>query len=256
MMTQAGFVFMATSSENSVIILVEPQGGGNIGAICRVMMNFGFHDLRIVNPRVDHLSKEARDMAVTAKETVLRSARKYKSLEEAIADCHLVIGSTRRLGKYRNEFISPDQIASTCGALPPYQKAALVFGREDHGLNTHELSLCDIFITIDTSPELPSLNLAQAVAICLYEFSRQKAPSQPVSPELASAKNKEKMIQHMGKTLLAAGYLDPHNPDHILRTYRRIFNRTGLDEREVRMLHGLWSLIDRQLQLLEIKEKK
>lgn len=216
------------------------------------MMNFGFHELRLVNPRVDHLGKEARDMAVTAKKTVLRTARKFKSLEEAIADCHLVIGSTRRFGKYRSEFIGPEQIGATCDALPSYQKAALVFGREDHGLSTDELSLCDTFIAINTSPELPSLNLAQAVAVCLYELSRH-IPQAPLvsSSELAAVKDREKMLQHMRKTLLAAGYLDPVNPDHILRTYRRIFSRAGLDDREVRILHGLWSLIDRQL--LEIK---
>lgn len=240
---------MASPTENIALVLVEPQGGHNIGSICRVMMNFGFQELRLVNPRVDHLGKEARDMAVTAKKTVLRSARKFKTLEEAIADCHLVIGSTRRLGKYRSEFIGPEQIGQTCGALGPHHKAALVFGREDHGLSTDELSLCDTFIAIDTSPELPSLNLAQAVAICLYELSRHtswQTPLPPAGPEPATAESKEKMLQHMRQTLLAAGYLDPLNPDHILRTYRRIFSRAGLDEREVRILHGLWSLIDRQ----------
>ncbi len=238
---------MATTPENITIILVEPQGGHNIGSICRVMMNFGFQELRLVSPRVDHLCKEARDMAVTAKKSVLRSARKFKSLEEAIADCNLVIGSSRRFGKYRNEFIRPDELAERCGTLASHQKTALVFGREDHGLTTDELSLCDTFITIDTSAALPSLNLAQAVAICLYEFSRQPPQRGSGTLELATAKSKEKMIQHMGKTLLKAGYLDPLNPDHILRTYRKIFSRAGLDEREVRILHGLWSLLDRQM---------
>jgi tRNA/rRNA methyltransferase len=242
---------MDNTNENIIIVLVEPQGGSNIGSICRIMMNFGFGELRLVNPRVDHLGKEARDMAVTAKETVLRRARKYKSLEEAIADCHLVIGSTRRFGKYRHDFIRPDQLGTTCAALPSHQKAALVFGREDHGLTTAELTLCNTFITIDTAPELPSLNLAQAVAICLYELYCQAPQAPSALPELAAAKNKEAMIQHMQRSLLAAGYLDPLNPDHIPKTFRGIFNRAGLDEREVRMLHGLWSLIDRQLS--EIK---
>lgn len=238
---------MALPRENFAIILVEPQGGGNIGSICRVMMNFGFQDLRLINPRVDHLGKEARDMAVTAKKSVLRSARKYHDLAEAIADCHLVIGSSRRFGKYRNEFIRPYELADTCNALPCHQKVALVFGREDHGLTTHELSLCDTFITIDTAPELPSLNLAQAVAICLYEYARQPPEAADVAGERAVSAHKEQMFTHMRRTLLAAGYLDPGNPDHMVRTYRRIFNRAGLDEREVRILHGLWSLIDRQL---------
>ncbi len=248
---------MTTNASNISIILVEPQGGHNIGSICRVMMNFGFRDLRLVNPRVDHLCKEARDMAVTAKKTVLRSARKFKNLEKAIADCHFVVGSTRRFGKYRNDFIRPDQLKKVCNALPHGHNVALVFGREDHGLSTDELSLCDTFITIDTSDDLPSLNLAQAVAVCLYAFSCQNqgaTNSEHHGAELTTAENKEAMYQHMRKTLLDAGYLDPLNPDHILRTYRRIFNRAGLDEREVRILHGLWSLIDRQL--LEIKKEK
>ncbi|PLX50541.1 MAG: RNA methyltransferase [Desulfobulbaceae bacterium] len=251
---------MALPRENFAIILVEPQGGANIGSICRVMMNFGFQDLRLVKPRVDHLGKEARDMAVTAKKSVLRSARKYHDLAEAIADCHLVIGSSRRFGKYRNEFIRPHELAAKCSALPCHQKVALVFGREDHGLTTHELSLCDTFITIETTPELPSLNLAQAVAICLYEYARQPSEGSESADggvERAVSGHKEQMFDHMRRTLLAAGYLDPGNPDHILRTYRRIFNRAGLDEREVRILHGLWSLIDRQLAAISPgKEKK
>jgi tRNA/rRNA methyltransferase len=245
---------MTTNPENIALILVEPQGGHNIGSICRVMMNFGFQELRLVNPRVDHLGKEARDMAVTAKETVLRAARKFNSLEEALADCHLVIGSTRRLGKYRHECIRPEQLAETCGSLSPQHKAALVFGREDHGLTTDELSMCHTFVTIDTSPLLPSLNLAQAVAICLYEFSRHSPQSSPSRFEPATVKNTEQMIRHMGTTLLAAGYLDPKNPDHILRTYRRIFSRAGLSERDVRVLQGLWSLMDRQLLMIDASD--
>ena len=220
-------------------------------------MNFGFTELRLVNPRVDHLGKDARDMAVTAKKTVLRTARKFKKLEDAVADCHLVIGSTRRFGKYRNEFIKPDQLADKCKSIPSSQKVALVFGREDHGLTTDELSLCDTFIHIDTSPELPSLNLAQAVAICLYELAGSSFNEDTSSlPDLDTSANKEKMFQHMRSTLLEAGYLDPLNPDHILRTYRRIFNRAGLDEREVRILHGLWSLIDRQLLQINKDQEK
>lgn len=242
---------MAPRNENFSIVLVEPQGGHNIGSICRVMMNFGFLDLRLVNPRVDHLGKEARDMAVTAKKSVLRSARKFKDLAAAVSDCHLVIGSSRRFGKYRNEFIRPDELADRCSNLADHQRVALVFGREDHGLTTDELSLCDTFICIDTSAALPSLNLAQAVAICLYEYSRRPAAHGTETITRAAAADKEAMLQHMRQTLLEAGYLDPANPDHILRTYRRIFSRADLDEREVRILHGLWSLIDRQLAMID-----
>jgi tRNA/rRNA methyltransferase len=224
------------------VVLVEPQGPLNIGSVCRVMMNFGFADLRLVNPRADHLGKEARDMAVSAKDMLSR-ARVFDSLSHALADCTLCLGTTRRFGKYRCDFLGPHEIAPL---LAGQQRTALVFGREDDGLTTAELDLCHHFISIATDPALPSLNLAQAAAICLYELSRGRYPRQTGAAgcERADSRALESMYRHMRATLLAAGYLDPQNPDHILRTYRRIFGRAGLDQREVRILQGLWSRID------------
>ncbi|WP_321370824.1 RNA methyltransferase [uncultured Desulfuromusa sp.] len=228
------------------VVLVEPQGALNIGSACRAMLNFGCSSLRLVNPQVDHLSHDARLMAVKAA-TVLENARVFESLEDALSDCVLSFGTTRRFGRYREGLLRPDEAADRL--LPVAQKdaVALVFGREDRGLFTSELDLCQHFITIPTDENLPSMNLAQAVSLCLYEVSKAKGRLTGQSgsgKKLANNATLESMYQHMRQSLLHIGYLDPQNPDHILRTFRRILSRSSLNDRDVRILRGLFNQID------------
>lgn len=228
------------------VVLVEPQGPLNIGSVCRAMLNFGFTDLRLVNPQVDHLSQDARLMAVKAA-SVLESARIFNSLEDALAGCVLSFGTTRRFGRYREGLLHPTEAANRLSPVVQENPVALVFGREDRGLFTSELDLCQHFITIPTDENLPSMNLAQAVSLCLYEVSQAKGRQKDhVSgrQKLASNESLESMYQHMRQSLLDIGYLDPQNPDHILRTFRRILSRSGLNDREVRILRGLFNQID------------
>ncbi|MCK4501927.1 MAG: RNA methyltransferase, partial [Desulfuromonadales bacterium] len=110
-----------------------------------------------------------------------------------------------------------------------------------------ELDLCQHFITIPTDDNLPSMNLAQAVSLCIYEVS--KAMKRPVGTasgrqNFSSNENLESMYQHMRQSLVNIGYLDSQNPDHILRSFRRIFGRAGLNDREVKILRGLFNQID------------
>ena len=231
---------------NTCIILVEPKGSLNIGSACRAMLNFGLSELRLVNPAASHLNDEARRMAVKAT-PLLENAKIYGDLPQALADCHFTIGTTRRFGKYRRDFFHPDQAARHILSLPVLDKTALVFGREDHGLATEELDLCQRLMTIPTHDELPSLNLAQAVSICLYELNkaRKDVPkADKPSRSLAQGHKLEAMIQHMRQTMTNLDFLDPQNPDHILRDFRQIFGRAQLNDREVQILHGLWSRID------------
>lgn len=228
------------------IILVEPQGPLNIGSICRAMANFGFNDLRLVNPQTDHLCDDARRMAVKAT-PLLEKAQIFPTLNEALADCHFSMGTTRRFGKYRENFLHPDQAAHFILPLSEEGRVGLVFGREDHGLYTAELDLCQRLITIPTNDALPSMNLAQAAALCLYEIHKARSSfttTKSQGKKLAPSEQLEAMLQHMRCTMMAIKYLDPQNPDHILRTYRHILGRAQLNEREVRVLQGLWSKID------------
>ncbi len=232
--------------ENICVVLVEPQGPRNIGSVCRAMKNFGLHDLRLVNPQTGHLVHEARQMAVKATD-LLENAGIFSSLHEALHDCVTAFGTTRRFGKYREDLLPPDEAAELALPFSAAEPVALVFGREDKGLFTAELDLCQRFITIPTDEALPSMNLAQAVALCLYELRRAQGRLRGASAgrkRLAGVENMEKMYAHMEDSLTRCGFLNPQNPDHIMRAFRRIFGRAGLNDREVRILRGLWSQVD------------
>jgi len=227
------------------IVLVAPSGALTIGSTARAMANFGVSSLRLVAPQTDHLQDAARKMAVKAT-PILEQATLHDQLAEALADCHFALGTTRRFGKYRENLLHPDEAAHALLPLLGKGRVALVFGREDRGLKTEELDLCQRLITIPTSAQLPSMNLAQSVAVCLYEVARARgAETAAGGPRrLAGVTQLEHLFDHMRTTFQAIDYLDRQNPEHILRAFRRFLGRAALDPREVRILRGLLSQID------------
>ena len=225
------------------IVLVRPKGSGNIGSVARAMKNFGVRDLVIVGGGRTE-SFLARAMAAHARD-VLKSARRFVTLREAVADCGLVVGTTCRGGLYREHSLRLREIAPAIAAAGQKAKCALVFGPEDHGLSNDDLKQCQRLITIPTDPEYPSLNLAQAATVCLYEIfiaSLETAAGEVI--ERAPAEDVERLFDKMKTSLLEIGYLDPQNPEHILFAFRRIFGRGGLEEKDVRILIGLFRQID------------
>lgn len=230
--------------ERVCVVLVEPRHPGNVGMVCRAMKNMGITSLRLVNPcAVDH--PEARKFAVSAGD-ILQSARLFPSLEEALSDVVFSVATTRRFGKYREEVMSVEETAKTLHLRSQEGNVALVFGREDNGLTTEELSRCSAVGTIDTA-EYGSLNLAQAVLIFCHELWRSRggkgAESSP-GREPASTKELEALFSHMETTLLRIGFLNPENPAHIMRTLRRVIHRARVDSREAAILRGIMSQID------------
>lgn len=225
------------------IVLVEPQSPGNVGMVCRAMKNMGLKNLRLVKGcRTDE--SDARRFAVSARD-VLDGAVRFDSLEDALADTVISVATTRRFGKYRQEIMNPVETMVKLRSRIGDGRAALVFGREDSGLTTDELSLCRWQATIPTSDEYGSMNLAQAVLIFCYELSRHPAPgADPPRREMARAADMESLYCHMEKTLLDIGFLDPLNPAHLMRSLRRIFSRAELDEREVAVLRGMMSQVE------------
>lgn len=211
--------------------------------VCRAMRNFGFYDLRLVNPcQLDH--PEALKFAVSAKD-MLATAKVYPSLGEAIADAPLSVATTRRHGKYRQEIFTPPEIAAKIRNGIAANRAALVFGREDSGLTTDEVALCRWQATIPTD-EFGSLNLAQAVLLFSYELRQGLAAGdhQGEQREIAPTAALEPLYGQMEATLLKVGFLKPENPAHLMRTFRRIFARAELDSREVAVLRGMFSQVD------------
>ncbi len=241
------------------VVLVRPKGSGNIGSVARAMKNTGLRELALVGGgRTESLA--ARSMAVHARD-ILNGARRFDTLRDAVADCGLVVGTTCRKGLYRDHVELPremagDMVAAVTGedALP----AALLFGPEDHGLSNVDLKHCQRLVTIPSHPDQPSLNLAQAVMVCLYEIY-VAALGAPREERLkrAPAEAVEALFDRMKDTLLKVGFLDPQNPEHILLALRRVLGRAGLEERDVKILSGLFRQVDWYTQGgWEVAEKK
>jgi tRNA/rRNA methyltransferase len=232
------------------VVLVEPVGARNIGAIARVMKNMGLYRLVIVRPRCDPFGEEAQIMAVHAADDVLTSAQIVNSLPEAVQGCQRAIATTAR------ERDTGDVLEDPRTALPwlleplpsgVVPETALIFGPEDRGLSNVELNYAQRFVKIPSSDLYPSLNLAQSVGICAYELRQhvlnphaQGFPSAPApSSELAALDDLEGYFEHLEATLLTIGYLYPHTASSRMEKMRRIFKRAALSAQDVSMLRGM-----------------
>ena len=244
---------------NLRIILVHPRGSGNIGSVARAMKNVDAGELAIVGTARTR-SFWARAMAVHGRE-ILADAKSYGTLRDAIADSTLVIGTTCRAGLYRSHSQTPKEVAPTVVDASEKGKVALIFGPEDHGLSNKDLDHCQLLVTIPTHPDYPSLNVAQAAVICLYEFYvASLTPVNYSTVKRADAEQVERLFDIMRNSLLKIGFLDSENPEHMLLAFRRIFGRAGLEEKDVRILTGMFRQIEwyakEGWKVVEEKEKK
>lgn len=249
------------------IVLVEPAGPLNVGAIARSMKNMGLRQLVLVNPQCDPLEEDARKMAVHALD-ILENAQVVGTLPEALMGCTRAIATTARSRALATQLENP-RIALPWLLEEPAQ-SALIFGPEDRGLSNTELNYAQRFVRIPSNPEYPSLNLAHSVTICCYELyqtigDRQEAranqelsPSflSPISPEpfsqveVAPLEVREGYYQQMEAVLLKIGYLYPHTATSRMEKLRRLFNRAGASRAEVAMLRGIFSQMEWALQSL------
>jgi len=229
--------------KETAIVLVEPQSPGNIGMACRAIKNMGLSCLRIVNG-CDRFHPESLKFAVSAKD-ILEKAELFPDVSSAIADCAIAVGTTRRQGKYRRELLTPPEVAELIG-MESDSRGAIVFGREDSGLTTDELSVCSIHATIPSAHEYGSLNLAQSVLLFCYELSRLSTISViPVREEPPATSAEMEAFFNQFKTILTrTGFLNGQNPEHIIRSIRRIFFRAGMDSREVAIMRGVLTQFD------------
>jgi len=224
------------------IVLVETSHPGNIGGVARAMKNMQVSQLRLVNPKV-FPSAEATARASGA-DDVLALAQVYPTLQEAIADCQLVIGASARSRTVSWPEISPRQAAQTCLEQPTQTPIALVFGRENSGLTNQELDLCHSLLKIPCNPHYSSLNLAAAVQVVCYELfvtaheKQQTAAIEEQTP-LATAQQMESFYQHLQETIADIGFLQPEKTQSLMRKLRKIYNRTLLDSKELDLLRGI-----------------
>jgi TrmH family RNA methyltransferase len=230
--------FAPLQVEHLTVILVRPQSPGNIGSVARAMQNMGLHRLALVQPeRFPH--PEARMMACHA-DDILHQARVYDSVQEAVAGCHWLVGTSARRRRYRKAPLTPRELAYQLPALCQQYHVGLLFGPEDAGLTAAELDLCHELLVIPTVPTATSLNLAQAVMVVCYEIMQARVqPPSDVLPTLASVGEIEAMYAHLHQAFAIRGFSDPHGIDRVLNGLRRIFERTALERRDVRLIRGI-----------------
>jgi TrmH family RNA methyltransferase len=242
---------MGNWKDNIYFVLVEPKESGNIGASARAIKNMGFKNLCLVNPP-SVITDEARWLACNALD-VLNSAEIFNSLTDAVKDKSIITGTSRRKGRRRGVFLNVEEGAGRLHDIALKNKVAILFGREDKGLYNEEIEECGFLITIPTSDEQPSLNLAQAVLIVAYELSKAEYKSQELSEEKRILVNYEELIslyKRVAETLRLLEYIPKGNKDlekKIMQNLKHFIGRAGLTDWELKMLHGLCSQIERKL---------
>jgi tRNA/rRNA methyltransferase len=223
-----------------IIVLVRPQLGQNIGKAARAMLNFGLTELRLVAPRDGWPNPDAGPSASGA-DIVLERAQVFETTAEAVADCTAVFASTVRRRDLVMPVVGPEEMAEQIAASP--QRSAILFGPERSGLETEEVALAQAIVTVPINPEFASLNLAQAVILLAYEWSRCAALAQPTAKELeqpAPHGEVDGLIGQLDAELVAKGYFHPPSRTQATRnTIRTIFTKTGWSSREVKAVRGI-----------------
>ena len=230
---------------NPVIVLVRPQLGENIGKAARAMLNFGLTEMRLVAPR-DGWPNPSAGPAASGADIVLEKAQVFDSVAEAVADCAHVFATTVRKRGVTKPVVTPEQAARDIRAAG--ERSAILFGPERSGLETDDVALARTIVTVPINPEFGSLNLAQAVILVAYEWSKGANLASPPATDLdppAPQDELEGMIGQLDAMLEESGYYFP--PDRVpatQRTLRTLLTKPGWSSQELRTLRGVLSALD------------
>lgn len=229
-----------------VIVLVRPQLGENIGKAARAMLNFGLVEMRLVAPR-DGWPNPSAGPAAAGADVVLERAEVYETLADAVADCAQVYATTVRKRGVTKPVLTPEAAAQEIRREAG--RSAIVFGPERSGLETEDVALARAIVTVPINPEFGSLNLAQAVILCAYEWSKHAGLEQPTAEDLlppAPQEELEGLIAHFEALLEAREYFfPPSRAAATRRTLRGVLTKPGWNHLEVRTLRGVLSQLER-----------
>ncbi len=218
---------------------------GNIGGAVRAMKNMGLSELYLVDPK-EYPADEAVWRAAGAAE-LLESVVVVPTLDDAVADCALVVGTSARERRIPWPLVTPRECADRAWAEAAQHKVAIVFGREDRGLTNDELHRCNYHVHIPANPEYSALNLATAVQVICYEIRMTALAAEQGKPvtfddwDMPPADHRaiELYYEHLQETLQILGFLEPNNPRQTMTRLRRLFSRARLDEMELNILRGV-----------------
>lgn len=231
--------------DNIRIVLVNTTHPGNIGGAARAMKNMGISKLYLVDPK-EYPSDKATWRASSAGD-VLDGAVVVDTLDEAIADCALVVGTSARERRIPWPLMTPRECGEKSFAEASQHEIAIVFGREDRGLTNEELHKCNYHVHIPSNPDYSSLNLATAVQVLCYEMRMAwLSAEQGGEPHFddwdqppANSDATERYYEHLQETLERLGFLQPGNPRQTMTRLRRLYNRVRMDEMELSILRGM-----------------
>jgi tRNA/rRNA methyltransferase len=225
------------------IVLIETHYPGNLGAAARVMCNFGLRDLVLVSPVADRAAQNAKQMS-THGESILNNARVVTDLSEAINDCVLVVGTSAKSGGlFRRQPVgAPEEVMPrVVEVLRRERRAAILFGPEPTGLSNEIVTRCQYLVQIPTADEYASLNLAQAVAICVYELRKAwlKESAAPTHEDLATIEAQEHLFRHLQTALEEIHFLYGDKAEPLMHGVRHLLGKARLTEMETKVLLGL-----------------
>ncbi|MEJ2457916.1 MAG: RNA methyltransferase, partial [Novosphingobium sp.] len=242
------------SEQMPVIVLVRPQLGENIGKAARAMLNFGLSEMRLVTPR-DGWPNPSAGPAAAGADGVLEQAQVFETLAEAVADCANVYATTVRKRGVTKPVVTPEQAAREIHTMPG--RSAYVFGPERSGLETEDVALARAILTVPINPEFASLNLAQAVILCAYEWSKhvpartdgEASLAQPTVEELLPAAPQDELeglIGHFERLLEDKNYFWPETRAAANRlTLRNLLTKPAWNHLEVRTMRGVLSALEK-----------
>lgn len=241
------------------IVLVETNHPGNIGAVARAMKNMGLSDLVLVSPR-DFPHEKASWRAAGAQD-VLENARCVSSLQEALAECAFVVGTSARSRTITWPQLPARQCVEKIYQELPSSRAAIVFGREDRGLTNEELKHCHLHGFIPSNPDYGVLNVAMAAQLFCYELRMLEEQDELRSDSMegwdipfADTGDVHRFFEHMEKTLLGLRFLNPKAPKQLITRLRRLFMRTRMDEMEISILRGVLSAADKAVSASKVAD--
>lgn len=227
------------------IVLINTSHPGNIGSTARAMKTMGLSELYLVGP-LDFPHPKAVEMASGASD-ILDKAVIVETLDEAIADCTLVVGTSARMRSIPWPLFTPREMVEKVKQEAPGSQTAILFGREQSGLSNDELQRCNLHIHIPANPDYSSLNLSAAVQIVAYELRLASLDSISVSEEwdyrLATADEMEKFFIHLQQVLIEIDFLKMNAPRKLMTRLRRMFLRTRPDVMEMNILRGMLTAV-------------
>lgn len=239
-------------------VLVRPTHAGNVGATARALKNMGLAQLYLVAPE-DYPAPEATARAADA-EDVLQQAVICPGLDQAIGDCHFVVGTSARTRYITWPMLDPRACAERLLVEAQRGTVALLFGQERTGLTNAELDRCHALVHIPSSPAYSSLNLACAVQILAYELyvaatTGERTAVATVDPP-AALEEVERFYHHLERVLVEIGFLDPANPRLLMRRLRRLFGRAQPDQNDINILRGVLTEVQKNRVKLDKKDKE